>query len=292
MSFICFKSVVSVSSPYASTKRNNALLISPYNQTSPSGFNLQPTHMILLRSPQIKSILSKHAMLGFGNQYRTKDSSAVAVFCADLEPSKRIDRIYQMEREGGMREDGYMAVLRVASSFLTGESTTTSISGGDGGGNSSTHLSTFLKRTFTNALSPVQPMPTMEHVESWAYKNAGIMAQTYTMAATVHGLSTCMMEGFDARRAKEILRIPDRYGIPLMVATGYDYGAPPVIHVNLDAGVDDVDDQLECDSELGAMQQQRTPRLDMKELFFEDTFGHQLDFLLDKSSESEQEQVG
>ena len=150
--------------------------------------------MLLLRSPEIKSILSRHAMLGFGNQYRTVDASAIAVFCADLEPSKRIDRIFQMERESGMREDGYLAVLRVASSFLTGESTTLSNgSGGDRG--SSTHLSTFFKQTFTKALSPVQPMPTMENVESWSYKNAGIMAQMYTMAATAHGLSTCMMEG-------------------------------------------------------------------------------------------------
>ncbi len=96
--------------------------------------------MILLRCPRVKSALSRHAMLGFGNQYRTVDASAVAVFCADLEPGKRIDRIFAMERESGAREDGYLAVLRVASSFLTGEGTTA--------GGSSTRLSTFLKRTF------------------------------------------------------------------------------------------------------------------------------------------------
>ena len=161
-------------------------------QTSPSGFNLQPTHIILLRSPAIKSTLSKNAMLGFGNQYRTVDASAIAVFCTDLEPTKRIDRIFEMERQSGMREDGYLAVLRVAASFLTGESNTLSNNGGRG---SSTHLSSFFKQTFTKALSPVQPMPTMENVESWSYKNAGIMAQMYTLAATAHGLSTCMMEG-------------------------------------------------------------------------------------------------
>jgi len=226
-------------------------------------------------------------MLGFGNQYRTNDASAIAVFCADLEPSKRIDRIFQMERESGMRPDGYLAVLRVASSFLTGESTTSSITGGGGGGGSSTHLSTFLKRTFTNALSPVQPMPTMEHVESWSYKNAGIMAQMYTMAATAHGLSTCMMEGFDARRAKEILRIPDRYGIPLMVATGYDYGAAPVVHADLT----DDDNLLEGSNELDTLQPQRTPRLEMNELFYGDTFGEPLDFLLHNNAPSEKENV-
>jgi nitroreductase len=239
-------------------------------QTSPSGFNLQPTLMLLLRSPQIKSTLSTHAMLGFGNQYRTKDASAIAVFCADLEPSKRIERIFALERESGTREDGYLAVLRVASSFLTGESSTLS---SYYAGGASTHLSTSLKRAFTSALSPVQPMPTMENVESWSYKNAGIMAQMYTMSATAHGLSTCMMEGFDGRRAKEILRIPDRYGIPLMVATGYDYGALPAVHADLQEESDFVikDDGVEKNSS--------TPRLEMNEVFFGDTFGEPLDLL-------------
>ena len=212
-------------------------------------------------------------MLGFGNQYRTNDASAIAVFCADLEPSKRIDRIFDMERKSGIREDGYLAVLRVASSFLTGESSTLSYKNSEG---ASTHVSTFLKRTFTNALSPVQPMPTMENVESWSYKNAGIMAQMYTMSATAHGLSTCMMEGFDARRAKEILRIPDRYGIPLMVATGYDYDAvTPVVHADLDESLN-----LEYEEESdGEEKCKRTPRLEMNEVFFGDTFGEPLDLL-------------
>lgn len=31
------------------------------------------------------------------------------------------------------------------------------------------------------------------------------------------------MEGFDARRLKEILRVPDRYAVCACVATGYEY---------------------------------------------------------------------
>lgn len=234
-------------------------------------------------------------MLGFGNQYRTNDASAVAVFCADLEPSKRIDRIYDLERNSGMRPEGYLAVLRVAASFLTGDESTSSAgsttnnnaimnvattsNGKEGGNNtsSSTHLSTFLKQTFADALSPVQPMPTMENTQAWSYKNAGILAQTYTMAATAHGLSTCMMEGYDARRVKEILRIPPRYGVPLMVATGYDYGVEqPVLHADLEEDDDDGDHALKIEK--------RTARLEMDELYFGDTFGEPLDLLRDDTS--------
>mmetsp|Transcript_9769 Transcript_9769/g.18954 ORF Transcript_9769/g.18954 Transcript_9769/m.18954 type:complete len:316 (+) Transcript_9769:48-995(+) len=248
---------------------------------SPSGFNLQPTHLLLVRSPRLKSTLSRHAMLGFGNQYRTTDASAVAIFCSDLEPSKRVDRVYDMERKGGVREDGYMAVLRVAASFLTGEGSTHSpiMNGGSG---SSTHFSTFLKQTFVSALSPVQPMPTMEHVESWSYKNAGIMAQMYTLAATAHGLSTCMMEGYDSRRVKEILQIPDRYGVPLMVATGYDYGAPPMSHAN--CSLDEDSKTWDDDVELHSLDEKPvTPRLEMNEIFFGDTFGEPLNLLVNEA---------
>lgn len=256
-------------------------------QTSPSGFNLQPTHILLLRDANLKSILSQHAMLGLGNKYRTNDASGIAIFCTDLMPGKRIDRIYQLESESGIREDGYLAAMKVASSFLTGEgSGIAATPGGGGGSGSSSHLSTFLKRTIAHALSPIQPMPTMEDVESWSYKNAGIMSSIYTLAATAHGLSTCMMEGYDARRVKEILRVPDRYGVPIMVATGYDYRGDDEmidmqhrIHADFLEGMDnlgDADDDVEEESR----RERRTPRLDPREVFFGDTFGEPLDLLV------------
>ena len=259
-------------------------------QTSPSGFNLQPTHILLLRDAQLKSIVSEHAMLGIGNKYRTLDASGVAIFCTDLMPGRRIDRIYQLESDSGIRDDGYLAVMKVASSFLTGEGSASAGGGSSGGdyldsGRSFSHnrISTFLKQTIAHALSPLQPMPTMEEVESWSYKNAGILSSIYTLAATAHGLSTCMMEGYDARRVKEILRVPDRYGIPLMVATGYDYCGEVDGKVNISDVVHA--DFLNGDAEEDMDGHKRkTPRLEMNELFFGDTFGEQLDFLIEKQN--------
>ena len=122
----------------------------------------------------------------------------------------------------------------------------------------------------------------------WSYKNAGIASQLYTMAATAHGLSTCMMEGYDARRAMEILRVPhERYGLPIMVATGYEYGnATPASHADDLGGGDDADEE-EGDSR--GERPTRTPRLGMNELFFGDTFGEPLDFLRDHNTPSERE---
>ena len=92
------------------------------SRTTPSGFNLQPTHIILVRCQEIKSALAEQAILGAGNKYRVHNASGIAIFCADLQPSKRVHRIHDLERTHNMREEGYMSVLRVASTtLLTGE---------------------------------------------------------------------------------------------------------------------------------------------------------------------------
>ena len=54
---------------------------------------------------------------------------------------------------------------------------------------------------------------------------------------------------------KEILRVPDRYTIPMMVATGYEYNESDDAEKN-NSNSDDY-----------------TPRLPMEEVVFEDTFG-------------------
>ena len=139
-------------------------------------------------------------MLGLGNMYRTIDSSAVAIFLSDLEPHKRLDRIVELEKNANMRTKEYMASLPIASTFLMGEG----------------YVATFMKQTATHIMSPIQPMPSIDSVQSWSFKNTSLVAQTFVLAATSHGFATCLMEGYDDRRVKEILRIPDRYGVPLI----------------------------------------------------------------------------
>ena len=205
-----------------------------------------PTQVILVQSSTVKETLARE-MLGLGNQYRVKDASAVAVFLADLQPQKRIDRIQSLEL--GKRDPNYAATMPIVSSFLTGEG----------------HAATLLKQVATSLISEIQPMPSVEPVMAWSYKNTALMAQSYTLAATSHELATCIMEGYDARRVKEVLRVPDRYEIPLMVATGYEY--------------EDV-------SNLG----EPTRRLPMEEIVFGDTFGEPLEFV-DDDDDAPDEQV-
>jgi nitroreductase len=120
----------------------------------------------MVQCPKIKERLSEESMLGLGNQYRVKDASCVAVFLADLEVHKRIERIYSLEQ--GHRDPNYLATMPIASSFLTGEG----------------HAATLLKQIATSVISEIQPMPSIDPVQAWSYKNAALLAQSYTLAAT------------------------------------------------------------------------------------------------------------
>jgi nitroreductase len=216
----------------------------------------------LVQDPKVKEQLAAEAMLGAGNQYRTKDASVIAFFLSDLEVTKRIDRIQQLEH--CTRDSNYANVFPIAASFLAGEG----------------HVALALKQAATSLLSRGtmflanrtngrgQPMPTIEPVQAWTYKNSALMAQTYVLAATSHELATCIMEGYDGRRVKEVLRIPDRYDIPMAVATGYDYDCHHH-HGN------DLDERNQV---------QRTVRLPLQEVCFRDSFA--VPMILDENSPS------
>ena len=69
------------------------------------------------------------------------------------------------------------------------------------------------------------PLPSPGSAEAWSFKQAGIAAMGFMLAATSQGLATHAMEGLDARRVREALGVPRaqaaRWGVPLVVAIGY-----------------------------------------------------------------------
>jgi nitroreductase len=224
---------------------------------------MQPTQIIVVQDVQLKEKIAQTAMIGKGNQYRTRDCSALVVFCSDLQPSLRLQRIVQLERNDGRPANGsrqqrhpdYLAMMPISTSFMFGEG----------------HAATMLKQATMDYLSSTAPapMPEIDPVRVWAYKNTSLMVQSYVLAATSYNLHTSIMEGYDPRRMKELLHVPyDRYGIPMVVATGYEY---------IDETVDP--------SNTASMTQ--TARLDMKEVVFHNTFGVPIDFTSDLKGNAE-----
>jgi nitroreductase len=211
---------------------------------------LQPTQIIMVTSQAAKDKIATEAMLGPGNQFRTQQCSALAVFLSDLEAGKRIQRVHELETDWGKRPPAYMSMMPLTTSYLLGEG----------------HAATLLKQLAGSILSETKPMPQQEPIQSWCYKNTSLVAQSYVLAAGSHDLGTSMMEGMDTRRLKEVLRIPDRYAIPLVIATGYDY-------------------ENETDEST------LTPRLPLEELVFQDSFGVPYDESVESFQEEDDDRV-
>ncbi|KAL3757998.1 hypothetical protein ACHAWU_001390 [Discostella pseudostelligera] len=89
------------------------------------------------------------------------------------------------------------------------------------------HQRTLLSRIFSPLLSllNIQLLPTLHTSQTWSQKNTMLVAMTYILSCTSHGLATCPMEGFDAFGIKKVLGVNPigRYSIPLIVSTGMPY---------------------------------------------------------------------
>jgi nitroreductase len=145
-----------------------------------------------------------------GNVAKIRKAPLTAVFLADLgmrpsfhclsfnyfldlhgihvDPLKSIHELIALET--GVRPDGYLAILPALLEDLLGRK------GKD-------------------------PVEHEAEVRAWAYKNTAFAAQTYMLSAAALGLRACPMEGFESSKVATALKIPERYGIPLVIATGY-----------------------------------------------------------------------
>lgn len=83
-------------------------------------------------------------------------------------------------------------------------------------------ISNRLRAIGSHLLSPLSPAPVIRPTnEAWGMKNAAFAAMQFMLAATACGLRTLPMEGFDERRLRAVLQIPDEYAIPLVVCVGH-----------------------------------------------------------------------
>jgi hypothetical protein len=118
--------------------------------------------VILLQNQSIKENLAKTAML--------------PVFLSDLEPQKRLDRIMELEKESGVRTKQYLATLftnYIIIFYGAGE------------------IATIMKQVATDVMSPAQPMPAIDSIQAWSYKNTSLMAQIFVCSATDQRKLSC-----------------------------------------------------------------------------------------------------
>jgi len=203
---------------------------------SPTGFNMQPYRVVLVRSPAVREVLSR-AMSGRGNASRVVEAPLTAVFAADLRPLESMAAVLAVEAAWCGRAGRYLRGMPTDAALLLGGAGT-----GTGACSGRSAAGALLSSVAPGFL-PTPP----SSVEAWSTKAAGLAAMTYMHAAAAAGLATHAMEGLDAHAVRAACGIPQRYAIPLVISTGYT---------------------LEEEQSVGSS----TPRLDMGELFREDAW--------------------
>uniref|UniRef100_A0A6S8CF35 Nitroreductase domain-containing protein n=1 Tax=Aplanochytrium stocchinoi TaxID=215587 RepID=A0A6S8CF35_9STRA len=172
-------------------------------QRAPSSFNLQPYKAVIVRDEIVKKRVA-YCMTD-NNIKKVLNASLTLVFASDLKPGQEIDKIMALEREHGLPEQVVKARKFGATVFV----------------GSSNEAEKVVKKTLFSTISQVTQMPTINSSEGWAFKNTMTAAQTFILGCHAYGLATAPMEGFDARRIRDALYIPDRYEIPVVVSVGY-----------------------------------------------------------------------
>ena len=150
---------------------------------APSGFNLQPWNLIVLRDKAKKDMLRKVAW----DQPKITDAPVVLIVLGDREGFKKGNAGFEKDfaesvKAGIMKQEQYDWFINAA-----------------------------------NSLYGVSP----ERQLAFACKNTGFFAMSLMLAAKDAGLDSHPMDGFDIDGVRKAFNIPDQYWIPLLLAIGY-----------------------------------------------------------------------
>ena len=175
-------------------------------RSSPSSYNLQPTHYVVVRSEEVKKEMFSACL----KQPQILEAPCIVVFACDrLVVTPTAESILQEEvRAGGFSHDQerpFRAFVKL------------------GFDSSRFGFSGWVKRHVAPLirLRAVLPVLPVENMDAWLAKQGALSAMTFMLAATAAGLSTCPMEAFDEKRLKKILHLGREWYIPLIVAVGY-----------------------------------------------------------------------
>lgn len=150
---------------------------------SPSGFNLQPWKVAVLRDPAQKATLRPLAW----DQPKITEAPVVLMLLADT-------AAWQDDQPGFVRQFEYMVGI---GRFAATE-----------------------KERFRETVRGIYGQTPAQSL-AFAVKNTAFFAMTFMYAAADAGLCTHPMDGFDHEAVRAAFAIPERYWIPLLLAVGY-----------------------------------------------------------------------
>jgi nitroreductase len=175
---------------------------------APSGFNLQPWHFIVVKSPELKQLI-KHIAL---EQPQATEAPVLVVFVADPGAWKSsYEEVLRLGQKSGKMSERHIKSYRrsVGLMFRTGPLGLFGLA---------KKIGIIVRRLFKptpNVITSAQ--------EAAAYVRSQTMlaAATFMIAAKSAQLDTSPMEGFDEERLKKLLAIPASMTVPLIIAVGH-----------------------------------------------------------------------
>jgi len=173
---------------------------------APSGYNLQPTHFVVVTDPKIRARLRPACM----NQVQIIEAPAVVVLTGDrCVVDNHFHSTLSADKAAGAIDDRYETVLRsiVPLAFDRGPM----------------GVGWLWKATLLPVVRLFRPIPSLPavHARFWATKQVMLAAMNLMLAASSAGLATLPMEGFDEGRVRRVLGIPRSQVVPVVIALGY-----------------------------------------------------------------------
>jgi nitroreductase len=178
---------------------------------APSGYNLQPTHFVVVTRPEIKQKLLAACMA----QRQIVEAHAIVVFAGDRRAwNHNAEEMLRQEVAAGTITRDYEHRLRRVLPLA--------FSHGPLG------LGWLWKALLAPLAAWFRPIPSIPavHKRFWLAKQVSLAAMVFMLAAESAGLSTVPMEGFDERRVRKILGIPATCIVPILVPVGYAADRP------------------------------------------------------------------
>jgi nitroreductase len=185
---------------------------------APSGYNLQPTHFVVVTDEKIRARLRPACM----NQRQITDAPVVVVLAGDGNVMQNnFESTLAADRTAGAVSAEYEKLLRSVVPLAFGR-------GPIGFG-------WLWKSTLIPMARIVRPIPGLPAVNRrfWATKQVMLVAMNLMLAASAAGLATLPMEGFDESRVRKVLKIPRSQVVPVIVAMGYPAPGPALIKSRL-----------------------------------------------------------
>ncbi|PTX92226.1 hypothetical protein DB346_25140 [Verrucomicrobia bacterium LW23] len=182
-------------------------------QWAPSGYNLQPTHFIVIDSPALKKKLRPACM----GQSQVEEAPAVVLFAGNRNALQHnMEATLQADLDAGAITPAYARQIR---RFIQ-----LALDPGLGG-------TGWMWKAFLAPVGKIMmPVPSIPAVQKtyWLGKQAALCAMNFMLAAHAAGLATVPMEGFDESRVRAVCELPAHLHVVLVVPVGYAAGDMPL----------------------------------------------------------------